>query len=236
MGERSFGKGLVQRYRNLTYGTQLKVTISKYYTPSGRCIQELDYANRNKDGKVPKFSDNGINEFKTANGRLVFDGGGVAPDVKITKSKRTEATKKLLSTRTIFNFVTDYFYKNPSIKEIENFQFKDSDFKQFTNYLKIDTSFKTVQEVLFQKAYESSKESEIGKEYQQIKRKLLNDKIEEISKNKDIIISTIEDEILERYYYKEGVYKSNLKNDHIISEATKLLKNESKYKEILSGK
>jgi carboxyl-terminal processing protease len=236
MGERSFGKGLVQRYRNLTYGTQLKVTISKYYTPSGRCIQELDYANRNKNGKVPKFSDNGINEFKTANGRLVFDGGGVAPDVKITKSKRTEATKKLLSTRTIFNFVTDYFYKNPSIKEIENFQFKDSDFKQFTNYLKIDTSFKTVQEVLFQKAYESSKESEIGKEYQQIKRKLLNDKIEEISKNKDIIISTIEDEILERYYYKEGVYKSNLKNDHIISEATKLLKNESKYKEILSGK
>jgi carboxyl-terminal processing protease len=236
MGERSFGKGLVQRYRNLTYGTQLKVTISKYYTPSGRCIQELDYANRNKDGKVPKFSDNGINEFKTTNGRLVFDGGGVTPDVKITKSKRTEATKKLLSTRTIFNFVTDYFYKNPSIKEIENFQFKDSDFKQFTNYLKIDTSFKTVQEVLFQKAYESSKESEIGKEYQQIKRKLFNDKIEEISKNKDIILSTIEDEILERYYYKEGVYKSNLKNDYIISEATKLLKNVSKYKEILSGK
>jgi carboxyl-terminal processing protease len=235
MGERSFGKGLVQRYRNLTYGTQLKVTISKYYTPSGRCIQELDYARRNKNGKVPKFSDNGINEFKTANGRLVFDGGGVRPDVNIVKSKRTEATKKLLSTRIIFNFVTDYFYKNPSIKEIENFKFKESDFKQFTNYLKVDTTFQTVQEMLFKKAYVSSKESGIGKEYQQIKRKLFNDKIEEISKNKDIIGSIIEDEILERYYYKEGVYKSNLKNDHVITEAVQLLKNESKYKEILSG-
>lgn len=236
MGERSFGKGLVQRYRNLTYGTQLKVTISKYYTPSGRCIQELDYASRNKNGKVPKFSDNGINEFKTANGRVVFDGGGVTPDVNIAKSKRTEATKKLLSTRTIFNFVTDYFYKNPSIKEIENFKFKESDFKQFTNYLKVDTTFQTVQEILFKKAYISSKESGIGKEYQQIKRKLFSDKIQEISKNKDIIGSIIEDEILERYYYKEGVYKSNLKNDHVISEAVQLLKNESKYKQILSGK
>ena len=236
MGERSFGKGLVQRYRKLTYGTQLKVTISKYYTPSGRCIQELDYANRDKNGKVPKFSDSGINEFKTSNGRLVFDGGGVSPDVKIETSKMTEASKKLISTRAIFNFVTDYFYKNSSIKDIENFEFKESDFKQFVNYLKIDTTFKTDQESLFKIAYVSSKQKEIRKEYLQIKNKLFKDKIEEVSKNKDILTSIIEDEILERYYYKEGVYRSNLKNDTVIFEAFKLLKNESKYKEILSGK
>ena len=236
MGERSFGKGLVQRYRKLTYGTQLKVTISKYYTPSGRCIQELDYANRDKNGKVPKFSDSGINEFKTSNGRLVFDGGGVSPDVKIETSKMTEASKKLISTRAIFNFVTDYFYKNSSIKDIENFEFKESDFKQFVNYLKIDTTFKTDQESLFKIAYVSSKQKEIRKEYLQIKNKLFKDKIEEVSKNKDILTSIIEDEILERYYYKEGVYRSNLKNDTVIFEAVKLLKNESKYKEILSGK
>ena len=236
MGERSFGKGLVQRYRKLTYGTQLKVTISKYYTPSGRCIQELDYTNRDKNGKVPKFSDSGINEFKTSNGRLVFDGGGVSPDVKIETSKMTEASKKLISTRAIFNFVTDYFYKNSSIKDIENFEFKESDFKQFVNYLKIDTTFKTDQESLFKIAYVSSKQKEIRKEYLQIKNKLFKDKIEEVSKNKDILTSIIEDEILERYYYKEGVYRSNLKNDTVIFEAVKLLKNESKYKEILSGK
>lgn len=236
MGERSFGKGLVQRYRKLTYGTQLKVTISKYYTPSGRCIQELDYTNRDKNGKVPKFSDSGINEFKTSNGRLVFDGGGVSPDVQIETSKMTEASKKLISTRAIFNFVTDYFYKNSSIKDIENFEFKESDFKQFVNYLKIDTTFKTDQESLFKIAYVSSKQKEIRKEYLQIKNKLFKDKIEEVSKNKDILTSIIEDEILERYYYKEGVYRSNLKNDTVIFEAVKLLKNESKYKEILSGK
>jgi carboxyl-terminal processing protease len=236
MGERSFGKGLVQRYRKLTYGTQLKVTISKYYTPSGRCIQELDYANRDKNGKVPKFSDSGINEFKTSNGRLVFDGGGVSPDVKIETSKITEASKKLISTRAIFNFVTDYFYKNSSIKDVENFEFKESDFKQFVNYLKIDTTFKTDQESLFKIAYVSSIQKEIRKEYLQIKNKLFKDKIEEVSKNKDILTSIIEDEILERYYYKEGVYRSNLKNDTVIFEAFKLLKNESKYKEILSGK
>ena len=236
MGERSFGKGLVQRYRKLTYGTQLKVTISKYYTPSGRCIQELDYTNRDKNGKVPKFSESGINEFKTSNGRLVFDGGGVSPDVQIETSKMTEASKKLISTRAIFNFVTDYFYKNSSIKDIENFEFKESDFKQFVNYLKIDTTFKTDQESLFKIAYVSSKQKEIRKEYLQIKNKLFKDKIEEVSKNKDILTSIIEDEILERYYYKEGVYRSNLKNDTVIFEAVKLLKNESKYKEILSGK
>ncbi len=236
MGERSFGKGLVQRYRKLTYGTQLKVTISKYYTPSGRCIQELDYANRDKNGKVPKFSESGINEFKTSNGRLVFDGGGVSPDVQIETSKMTEASKKLISTRAIFNFVTDYFYKNSSIKDIENFEFKESDFKQFVSYLKIDTTFKTDQESLFKIAYVSSKQKEIRKEYLQIKNKLFKDKIEEVSKNKDILTSIIEDEILERYYYKEGVYRSNLKNDTVIFEAVKLLKNESKYKEILSGK
>ena len=237
MGQRSFGKGLVQRYRELTYGTQLKVTISKYYTPSGRCIQELDYANRDyKTGKVPKFSDGGINEFITENGRKVFDGGGITPDVEIKISKTTEETKKLLSSKAIFNFVTDFYYKNNSVKSVEEFQFKESSFKEFINFLKIDTSFITKRESLFKKAFMLSKESEISKEYKQIKDKLFKDKITKISKNKDIIISIIEDEILKRYYYKNGVYINNLKNDITISEAVKLLKNQSKYKEILSKK
>ncbi|QNM85172.1 S41 family peptidase [Polaribacter pectinis] len=237
MGERSFGKGLVQRYRELTYGTQLKLTISKYYTPSGRCIQELDYENRDrKTGKVPKFSDKGINTFKTENGRTVYDGGGVLPDVKIEVSKRTEATKKLLSTRAIFNFATNYFYNNPKIEDVENYNFTSSDFKQFTDYLKRDTTFVTEQESLFKKAYLSSKNKNISNEYQKIREKLFEDKIDEISKNEDILNELIKTEILERYFYKEGVYKHNLKNDSTIKDAVKLLKNESKYNQILSGK
>lgn len=114
VGERSFGKGLVQRYRNLTYGTKLKLTISKYYTPSGRNIQELDYTHRNGE-EVPKFSEENRNAFKTKNGRTVYDGGGIQPDVIIEKSTETEATKALMKSDAIFNFANDFYYKNSQI-------------------------------------------------------------------------------------------------------------------------
>jgi carboxyl-terminal processing protease len=237
MGKRSFGKGLVQRYRTLTYGTQLKLTISKYYTPSGRCIQELDYTNRNdKTGKVPKFSVNGINEFKTENGRKVFDGGGVMPDVEIITSKKTEATKKLISTKAIFNNAYDYYYKNPQIADVESYNFSKTDFKSFTNFLETDTTFVTDQERLFKEAYLLSKNNSISNEYEKIREKLSENKIDEISKNEDIIKVLLEEAVIEKYYYKEGVYKYHLKNDKTISEAVNLLKNEEKYKQILSGK
>ena len=237
MGQRSFGKGLVQRYRTLTYGTQLKLTISKYYTPSGRCIQELDYTNRDdKSGKVPKFSDKGINVFKTENGRKVYDGGGVLPDVEIEISKKTEATEVLVGSKALFNFAIDYFYKNPRIETVENYQFSNADFKNFTNYLVLDTTFVTKQERLFDTAFLSIENKSISKEYQKIKEKLSEDKIEEISKNQDIIQVLLEEEILEKYYYKEGVYQHHLKNDYTIKEAFKLLQNQDKYTQILSGK
>ena len=236
MGQRSFGKGLVQRYRKLTYGTQLKLTISKYYTPSGRCIQELDYANRDKNGKVPKFSDKGINVFKTANGRTVYDGGGVLPDVVIKTSEKTAATEKLLSSATIFNFATDYYYKNPQIESDVNFDFKEVDFNSFTHYLESDTTFVTKQEKLFKEAYQSSKGNDISNEYKKIQEKLFKDKIDEISKNKDILKRKIKEEILNRYYYQKGVYNHNLKNDLVIKEAVKLLYNQDKYKQLLSAK
>lgn len=237
MGERSFGKGLVQRQKELTYGTQLKLTISKYYTPSGRCIQELDYTNRDlKTGEVPKFSDKGINKFKTENGRTVLDGGGVLPDVESQNSKKTDATEKLLSSKAIFNFATNYFYKNAAITNMDSYEFSSSDFKQFINYLKVDTTFVTEQEKLFKKAFESSENNNIKKEYENIKEKLFENKIAEISKNEDVIRMVIQNEILERYFYKEGVYQHNIKNDKTIIEALKLLNNKDKYKEILSGK
>jgi len=236
MGKRSFGKGLVQRYRELMYGTQLKLTISKYYTPSGRCIQELDYENRDaKTGKVPKFSDSGINAFKTANGRTVYDGGGVLPDIEISTSNSNEITEELLKSKAIFNFAMRYYYKNPTIKKLSDLNFKNTDFNDFTAYLKIDTTFVTTKESLFKKAFLASQENNISKEYTKIKEKLAADKIAEISKNKDLISVLIKAEILQMFFYKEGVYKFNLKNDKTISEATVLLKNEGKYREILSG-
>ena len=236
MGERSFGKGLVQSYRKLTYGTQLKLTISKYYTPSGRCIQELDYANRDAKGTIPKFSDQGINEFKTSNGRIVYDGGGILPDIKMKRSKSTEATKTLVKSRAIFNYVTNYYYQNPSIATRIDFDFKEGDFKRFIKYLQSDTTFITKQESLFKGAYNSLSTKNIATEYKGIKKKLLQDKIADISKNKDILKKILKEEILKRYYYQEGVYHHNLKNDTVIKEAVLLLQNQEMYKRLLSAK
>ena len=236
MGQRSFGKGLVQRYRKLTYGTQLKLTISKYYTPSGRCIQELDYANRDKNGKVPKFSDAGINEFKTANGRKVYDGGGVLPDVVIKTSEKTEATEMILNSKAIFNFAVNYYYQHPSIESALNFEFKEADFNKFTNYLELDTTFVTKQEALFKEAYKAITVNNISNEYEKIQEKLFKNKVDEITKNKDILKIVLEEEILNKYYFDEGVYNHKLKNDLVIREAVNVLKNQEKYKQILSAK
>lgn len=237
LGQRSFGKGLVQRQKALTYGTQLKLTISKYYTPSGRCIQELDYTNRdNKTGKVPKFSDSGVNEFKTANGRKVYDGGGVMPDVVIETSKQTKETENLLSSRALFNFATNYYYENPKISNPEEYQFSNDDFRKFTKFLKQDSTFVTDQERLFKEAFLTSKDDVITKEYNKIKEKLFEHKIAKITKNQDIITKLLKDEILTKYYYKNGVYENHLKNDESIFEAVKLLNNQNKYEQILSAK
>ena len=237
MGQRSFGKGLVQRYKELTYGTQLKVTISKYYTPSGRCIQELDYTNRDpKTGEVPKFSDRGIQAFKTENGRTVYDGGGVTPDIVIKTSKRLPITEILLDSKAIFNFGVVYSFKNPTLGSFENFRFTNTDFREFTNFLATDTTFITKQEKLFQKAFEASKKNDITKEYQKIKERLVLDKISEIAKNEDIITEIIKEEILKNYFYEEGWYQFQLKNDQTILKASELLKNSKSYSQILSSK
>ena len=237
LGERSFGKGLVQRQKELTYGTQLKLTISKYYTPSGRCIQELDYTNRDdKTGEVPKFSDSGRNKFKTENGRTVFDGGGVNPDVKIEMSEKTETTDVLLDSRAIFNFGTQYYYSNAKATDTISFKVSDSDFKSFTNFLKTDTTFVTKTEKLFKTAFEASEKNLITKEYDQIEEKLYEDKIDEISVNKDLILEEIEADLLHRYFYKKGFYKHSLQNDRTIKKAVNILNDENQYQSILSAK
>jgi len=238
IGKRSFGKGLVQRYRTLSYGTQLKVTISKYYTPSGRCIQELDYANRDvKTGHVPKFSDGGINEFTTQNGRKVFDGGGIIPDITTDTEVLTEETKTLLNSNALFNFAVDYRNNNATIKSAAAFRFLDADFKQFQEFLKTDTSFLTKQEASFKKAYETlntTQNKKIHKEYLSVLKVLKTQKINILFENKEFLKNEIKKLILDQYYYQEGVYQNKLTSDKTVQEAVKLLKNKKRYSQILS--
>ncbi|AOW21153.1 S41 family peptidase [Urechidicola croceus] len=235
VGERSFGKGLVQRSRKLSYGTQLKLTISKYYTPSGRCIQELDYANREGDD-IPKFSDLGVSEFKTENGRKVFDGGGVAPDLEIKKPEKTEATIALLSSDEFFNFVTSYYFKNPSVAEPNNFQLGENEFSLLKTYITNNSeNFKLKTEYSLEKALESAKNENlnINTEYLQLLRKIKEEKISSLDLNKDEIIEELTSEIINRYYFKEGEYQQKLVFDTLIKESLSVLKNENRYKEIL---
>ena len=237
LGERSFGKGLVQRQKELTYGTQLKLTISKYYTPSGRCIQELDYTNRDlKTGKVPKFSDKIINKFKTQNGRIVYDGGGILPDVKTSSTDKTNLIKELFQSKAIFNFATDYYHNNQKVEKLEDLNIPSTLFKDFIQYLEKDTTFVTQQEKLFKEAFNFAKNQNISKEFSKIQEKLYKQKVDEISKNKEEIEEEIIDEIILKYFYKEGVLIDDLKNDKTIIEAVKLLKNIKEYNRILSSK
>ncbi len=239
VGERSYGKGLVQRTRKLPYGTQIKLTIAKYYTPSGRCIQELDYTNRDKKtGIVPKFDQKNKNLFKTKNGRKVYDGGGVQPDVKIEKPEKSLATKALFSSDAIFKFSVDYIKKHSNIAKAETFLLSDTDYTDFINFIKTNkTSFKTKTEKEFEKAFKKAEDEKLDtsltESYAKLKEDLIIKKIADLEINKVEILDRISDEILKQKYYKKGIYVHKFTYDNVIKKATDLLNNIKKYNKIL---
>lgn len=238
IGERSFGKGLVQRSRKLSYGTQLKLTISKYYTPSGRCIQELDYTNRDqKTGVVPRFSDGKVNKFTTVNGRAVYDGGGVKPDIKIEKPQTTEATKRLLTSDAFFNYVTYYYYKNSSIKNPDFFQLNEKEFEQFKEYLKKNSEkYQLPSEKALKKVVETIEKDKLNikLQYDALLRQLQLEKLLSLDKNKEEILDQLTSKIVNRYYFKEGEYQQKIKFDKMIKESVRVLENEREYVSILN--
>ena len=238
IGEQSFGKGLVQRYLPLSYGAQMKITISKYYTPSGRCIQELDYTNRDDKGNIPKFSDFGREKYKTEKGRTVYGGGGIFPDVEIEKPKTTETTEILLNSDAFFNFATNFFYKNTSISEPSKFNLKEADYNDLKNYLSThQTDFETKTETAFKSANEKAGadnlSGNLSKSYESLLLNIYEEKLKELDKNKVEILDKLTDEIVKRYYYEEGVYKQKATFDTTILKAVSVLNNTSFYKKIL---
>lgn len=236
VGTRSFGKGLVQRSRKLSYGTQLKLTISKYYTPSGRCIQELDYTNRKGDS-IPKFSDDGVNEFKTENGRIVFDGGGVSPDYKIDIPEKTESTKRLISSDGMYDYATQYYYQHPSIEDVSTFNLNKKEFDLFKDYLKEHPkSFLMKSERYFEEALKvSDKEDlEISNSYQELLDKITQEKIEALNPNMEEIVELLTLKIVNQYAHKSGEYRHKMSFDKTIKEARVILNNERQYSSILN--
>ncbi|MBO3115269.1 S41 family peptidase [Winogradskyella sp. DF17] len=237
VGSRSFGKGLVQRPKPLTYGTQMKITISRYYTPSGRCIQALDYWNRDENGKATRVKKENYNVFKTKNGREVFDGGGVEPDIEIENSKLTTISKAIVGENLIFNFATEYYYKN-MVTEFENFEFSDKDYKSFKTFLKSSGfNFETKTEKALNNAMAVAEEEEldnvINSDYHNLTAAIQSYKSNAIDENKSQLESLLTDEIIKRYFYSEGLYKYyTIKNPDII-KALSVLNNPTQYASIL---
>ena len=240
IGERSFGKGLVQRYRELSYGAQMKLTISKYYTPSGRCIQELDYTNRDEDGNVPKFSDVGRKVFTTEKGRKVYGGGGILPDLAIKKPTTTKTTEILFESDAFFNFISNYFYKNKTILPPSQFKLNDAVFSSLKNYLsEYSEDFETKTEKAFKKAMEKATSENLHKslekKYEALLAEIQTEKLKELDKNKGEIIDKLTEEIVKRYYYSEGVYQQKAAFDTTILKAVSILNNEKEYHSILKN-
>ena len=237
IGSRSFGKGLVQRPVDLTYGTQLKVTISRYYTPSGRCIQALDYAHKDKNGMAIKTEEKNYNAFKTRKGRTVYDGGGIQPDIELDETKLSPIANALVKNDGIFNYATSYYYKNPSVGD-KIPVFSDADYADFKQFLKVQKfSFDTETEIALKNTLAAAKkekiEESITAEYQQLLLALQKSENSLLDKNQKEIKALILDELIKRYQYQEGLYQYYIKNNSEIMKAVSVLNNNTQYKAIL---
>jgi len=234
VGSRSFGKGLVQRPKKLTYGTQLKVTISRYYTPSGRCIQALDYRNRDKKGNAVRTDEKKYNAFKTKNGRTVYDGGGVDPDIKISKSEYSNISKALIREQVIFNFCTEFYYKH-QYDSIADFSFSDANYESFKQYVSTsDFKYKTNTEKALSLLEKQATKEDILLDFEiaQLKSSIATAKTVALTKNKEELSDIITDQLVTRYFYKEGLYNYQLTHHEAIKKAIDLL-NSNEYKTIL---
>jgi len=237
IGSRSFGKGLVQRPIDLTYGTQLKVTISRYYTPSGRCIQALDYSKKDANGKAIKTEAKNYNTFKTKKGRTVYDGGGIQPDIELAETKTSTIADALSRNDAIFNYATQYVTKHPNLGETIP-TLTDADFVEFKTFLKTQKfSFDTKTEIALKEVMEQAKKESIDNsiktQYDALFASLNKAEEVELDKNKGEILTLLKDEIIKRFQYKEGLYLYYAKNNSEIKRATQLLNNSVEYNKIL---
>ena len=237
VGSRSFGKGLVQRPIDLLYGTQVKVTISRYFTPAGRCIQALDYWHKDKDGKAVRTVAANYNAFKTKKGRTVYDGGGIQPDVEIAESKTSDIANAVVKNDGVFNFVTNYYYQNPALGD-KIPTITDADFVNFKTFLKKEKfDFNTESEQNLKKTLESAKKEKIDDnislEYNNLLAAIQKSQEKLLDKNQSEIKKLILDEIIKRYQYKEGLYQYYTKNNIEIKKATAILNDNNQYKQIL---
>lgn len=240
IGSKSFGKGLVQVVRPVGYNSRLKVTTAKYYIPSGRCIQALDYTHRNEDGSVAAVPDSLKKEFKTAAGRKVYDGGGIEPDINIESEYLSLLSAKLLKDNFIFGYVTDYYYAHPTIAPAKDYMFSDAEYEQFQKWLatknfKYETKNEYILEALKKNAEDEKNFERFKSEYNTLLSKINQEKKQDFIDHRNEIKELLSSEIVTRYYYQKGQIENQLANyNTAIKKAVALLTtNKSEYDKVL---
>jgi len=240
IGQRSYGKGLVQQTFNLPYNSLVKITIAKYYIPSHRCIQEIDYTHRKADGTVVKVADSSMHEFKTKDGRSVYDGSGIYPDIFIKQEHFSNITQALVSKLMIFDYATQYRNTHNSISDVRSFHLSDADFGDFEKFLSNKNyNYTTATEKMINNLkVEATKEKQfasIQAEYDALKAKMQESKKNDLQQNKEEIKQVLENEIVSRYYFDKGRYETNFKYDKELAQSVKIMQDKNQVAAILKG-
>jgi carboxyl-terminal processing protease len=241
VGERTYGKGLVQATRPLTYNSQLKITTAKYYTPSGRCIQAIDYSHRNEDGSVGKIPDSLRVAFKTKNGRTVYDGGGISPDIEVEDRAIAPITSSLISKGLLFDYAGTYVLEHKKIKGAKEFEMSDAEYQDFIKWLankEYDYSTK-VENTLEDLVNFSKKEKyydAIKPQVESLKAQISHNKEKDLMTFKDEIKEYLEEEIVSRFYLQKGVVEASFDDDEDVTAAIKIFNNPVEYNKLLQGK
>jgi carboxyl-terminal processing protease len=241
IGQKTFGKGLVQATRPLSFNSQLKITTAKYYTPSGRCIQAIDYSNRKEDGSVMKYADSLRKEFKTlVHGRKVYDGAGITPDVEIERPVYASITQSLVEKSLIFDYATLYSTEHKSIAPARDFRLSDAEYNDFISWLKNkDYDYTTKVETTIDELTKNAKKEKyydgVKEKIEALKNEIKHDKEQDIIKFKDEIKQALESEVVSRYYLQRGTIEYSFNNDVDVKEALRLFANMDEYHKILNG-
>ncbi len=238
IGQRTYGKGLVQTTRDLSYNTKMKITTAKYYIPSGRCIQAIDYSHRNEDGSVGKVPDSLQTAFTTRNGRVVYDGGGVLPDIQTEKETHSPLASTLARKRLLFNYAVKYHSEHPTIKPAREFRVTDAEYQNFTKWL-ADKEYSYTTQVdkdlteLEEAAKKEKSYKTIEEQLKALKSKLVHNKDNDLQIHKEELTALLQEEIVKHYYLEKGMKEASFSNDAEMKAALALYKDMDRYKNLL---
>ena len=240
IGNKTFGKGLVQQTVPTAYNSQVKVTVAKYYIPSGRCIQAIDYSKKDEEGKSVKIPDSLLVEFETIGGRKVLDGNGVYPDIEIEDKEASDVLIGLFEDSYLFDYATEYYYSHDTIVEAKAFD-ASGEYDKLVSWLKQkDFTFDVASDVALKEFEEVAEEDGISNNLKgvlaQLKAEIEESKSDDLIEYKDEIIEELEKEIISRYYLQRGAIEADFDNDEDIKQAVNVLNDPQKYNQILSGK